>query len=285
MTHDPTSQRFCLAFTAFCVLACGGGEPDGQAAPAAEGGAASPAGSAAEVAPVSPAPAAPDVSALPVSPAVPDASGAAPCAAPQGVSAAPRTIGEALALMNALPKPTSVACLVESLARPLDVYMTRSELSAQPADGARNPRTFLVLDPLFLSIVPDGPASALVEVGYRTAPGRSIKAEILFPLTHAVGAADLIERVKIGRLSTCSGCHTDEQRVTSDIFAGTEGAFESSVIPPFFAYEVDVEGLRAEASACDALAEPTRCEMLGALFAHGEVRASALWASSDDPEL
>jgi len=226
---------------------------------------------------------APDPSAAPDAPA--PAAGEAPfCVAPEGVSAAPRTLEQAVALMNALPKPTSVACLLESLERPLEIYMTRSEMSAQPASGERNPRTFLVLEPLVLSVVPDGPSSELVEVGYRTAPGRSLKAEIHFPLTRAITAADLIERVKIGRVSMCSGCHSDEQRVTSGLFAGTEGGFESSVIPPLFVYELDVEAFRAQASACDSSAEPARCQMLSALFDHGEVRPSTLWSSSGGAE-
>jgi hypothetical protein len=206
------------------------------------------------------------------------------CVAPEGVSAAPRTIEEAVVLMNALPKPTSVACLVASLERPLDVYLTRSRLSAQPAFDERNPRTFLVLAPLFVSIVPAGPSSSLVEMGYRTSTDRSVKAELAFPLTRAITAADLLERVQIGRVSVCAGCHTAEQRVTSGIFAGTEGGFESGVIPPFFFYEVSLEAFRAERAACDASAEPARCEMLSALFDHGEIRASTVWASSDGSE-
>lgn len=183
--------------------------------------------------------------------------------------------------MNALPKPTSVACLVASLARPLEIYATRSQLSAQPALDERNPRTFLVLDPLFISVVPAGPSSGLVEIGYRTSPDRSIKAEISFPLTQAITASQLLERVQIGRISLCAGCHTAEQRVTTGFFAGTEGGFESGVIPPFFFYELDLEAFRAERAACDSSSEPARCEMLSALFDHGELRVSSIWASSD----
>jgi hypothetical protein len=63
------------------------------------------------------------------------------------------------------------------------VYLTSSGLSAQPAPDARNPRTFLVLDQLILSVVPDGASASVLELGFRTAPGRSIRAEIPFPLT------------------------------------------------------------------------------------------------------
>jgi hypothetical protein len=185
--------------------------------------------------------------------------------------------------MNALPRPTTVACFLSSLERPLEIYATRSELSAQPASGARNPRTFLVLGPLLVSIVPGGASSNLVELGYRTTEGRSIKAEIAFPLTRDLTAAALLERVQTGRVSMCSGCHTNELRITDGFFSGTEGAFESSVIPPLYFYEIDLESYRAEVALCDTTLEPERCGMLSALFDHGEVRSSALWAS-ESPE-
>jgi hypothetical protein len=179
--------------------------------------------------------------------------------------------------MNALPKPTTVACLLQSLQRPLEIYATRSELSAQPAGGEHNPRTFIVLGSLVLSVVPAGPSRDLVELGYRTRDARSIKAEVAFPLTRRISAADLIARIQTGRVSMCAGCHIDERRVTDGIFAGTEGGFESGVIPPLFVHEIDLETYRAEAAGCDAASEPDRCTMLEALFGHGEVRASTLW--------
>ena len=45
--------------------------------------------------------------------------GRARCRPPAGVSGYPKTTQAALDLLNALPKPTSVACFVESLDRPL----------------------------------------------------------------------------------------------------------------------------------------------------------------------
>lgn len=57
------------------------------------------------------------------------------CVAPPGISAAPSSIAAAVALINALPPPVTVACFVESLDRPLQVVATASDLSAQPAAG------------------------------------------------------------------------------------------------------------------------------------------------------
>jgi len=132
-----------------------------------------------------------------------------------------------------------------------------------------------------LSVVPAGASSDLVELGYRTSNARSIKAEIAFPLTRTLSATDLIRRIQTGRVSMCAGCHIDERRVTDGIFSGTEGGFESGVIPPLFVYEIDIESYRAEAAACDPSSELGRCSMLEALFGHGEVRASASWAGTD----
>jgi hypothetical protein len=219
---------------------------------------------------------APEGSAAP-EPEAPLPAPSAACSPPPGVSGSPRNISELVALLDALPKPTSVACLLQSLDRPLELYLTSSGLSAQPSPAPRSPRTFVVLEPLVLSVVPEGGASTLVEVGYRTAPGRSIKLEIAFPLTRPLTPAPLLERVRIGRVSMCGGCHTNEQRVADGFFAAGEGGYESDILPPYGVLEMELDSLRAEAEGCDAAAEPQRCEMLQALFDHGEVRPSTLW--------
>lgn len=197
------------------------------------------------------------------------------CSPPSGVSGSPRTIQQAVELMNALPKPTSLTCFVESLDRPLELYMTRSVLSVQPANGTRSPRTFIVKGELLMAIVPDGSVSSLLELGQLTAASRSIKGEIEFPLTSDVTASGITEHIRVGDVSLCGGCHGGETRPIDSFFI--DGAFESAVAVPLSAYEVDLESLRGEASECDAEQEPTRCAMLGALFDHGEVRPSPIW--------
>ncbi len=198
---------------------------------------------------------------------------AARCATPPGVSGRPKTIGEAVALMNALPRPTSVACFLESLTRPLDVYFTRSQLSAQPADGNDSPRTFVVNDALFISSVPSGFARNTIELGFRTSPERAIRAEIAFPLRSPVTVSSMAEHIAVGdRFTLCGFCHAREARV-SDPFLG-ELAFESEVIPPDPDYELGVDAVRALAEACDPLATAERCVHLNALFGHGALQRS-----------
>jgi hypothetical protein len=199
------------------------------------------------------------------------------CLPAPGTTGSPQSIAALMELLEGLPKPTTVACLLQSLDRPLELYLTSSTFSAQPAPAERSPRTFVVLGPLLLSVVAEGDASTLVEVGYQTAPGRSIKAEIPFPLRADPTPAGLLDQVRIGRVTMCGGCHTNERQVPDAFFEG-DGGFESDVIPPLFVFEVGVDVLRAESEGCDAALEPERCGLLSALFDHGEVRQSPLWS-------
>lgn len=194
------------------------------------------------------------------------------CVTPLGVSGTPSDMEEAIILINSLPKPTSLDCFLQALSRPLNVYMTSSADSLQPAVGARSPRTFIVFEPLVMSIVFDGPGQGALELGYRSSPARSVKTEILFPRTTDVtesnffiGAVDAADSVS----TRCSACHTGEVQTLSSGFPGE--VFESDIIPPLDFQEVDVEDLRAERQTCDASAEPVRCGMLSAFFDFGTV--------------
>jgi hypothetical protein len=191
------------------------------------------------------------------------------CRAPAGVSGAPRNLPEVVSLLNSLPRPTTLACFLEALERPLQVYLTESDQSLQPSPGPRSPRTFIVNQPLVMSIVFEGSARGTLEIGYRTADTRSIKTELLFPLRKEVTFTNLFDEVKDGQVTRCSACHTSETQIfNADIQAD---AFESDIYPPFEVYEVDVESLRTENASCDVAAEPERCGLLSALFDHGDV--------------
>jgi len=197
------------------------------------------------------------------------------CSAPPGVSGSPRDVEQAVLLMNSLPRPTTLECFIESLDRPLRLYLTSSDLSLQPADGARSPRTFIVLTPLVMSVVGNREFSSLLEIGYQSAPGRSMKGEVKFPLVSDVTAASITQRISIGTVSICGGCHGAETRPDDKFFV--DGAFESAVAVPLFPFEVSLETLRGEAAACQPANEPERCGLLSALLDHGEVERSTLW--------
>lgn len=197
------------------------------------------------------------------------------CVAPPRISTSPQNIPEALVLMNSLPKPTTLECFLQSLARPLSVYLTSSSQSLQPSPGARSPRTFIVNEDLVMSIVFDGEAGETLEFGFRTTQDRSIKTEILFPLEEDVTLSGLFDRVLTGSVTMCGRCHTGEIFTTHEAFP--DGVYESAVIEPSSVYQVDLEALRAEEEACDPSVESNRCGMLDALFDFGEVRQSPLW--------
>ncbi|HYQ18759.1 MAG TPA: hypothetical protein VEQ58_23450 [Polyangiaceae bacterium] len=196
--------------------------------------------------------------------------GRARCRAPQGVSASPQNTQEALALLNALPKPTSAACFVESLARPLNVQATSSLFSQQPALSVASPRVFLKLGQLWLSIVMDGDASYLIEFGDQISvdPPRSIKGEVQLPISDAIAPGAPYERVMYSPGTTqCGFCHYDERPVEDVAFA----AFSSISFRPRPDTYVSLESLRGEQQRCDFQKEPHRCEMFDALFASGDV--------------
>lgn len=197
------------------------------------------------------------------------------CATPFRVSGSPNTIPAALILMNALPRPTTLECFIQSLERPLSVYLTSSGGSLQPSLGARSPRTFIVNGDLVMSIVFDGEAAETLELGYRTSPERSIKTEILFPLERDVTVSNLFDRVETGSVTMCGACHTGEIFTNHEEFP--DGVYESAVIVPSSVFTVDLESLRAEEAACDPATESFRCGLLDAFFDHGEVQPSLLW--------
>ncbi|HEY0463265.1 MAG TPA: hypothetical protein VGC79_03605 [Polyangiaceae bacterium] len=204
------------------------------------------------------------------------ASSAALCQPPEGVSGSPRTIEEAVTLLNALPKPTSVACFLESLDRPLQAIATRNIVSAQPAFSAASPRIFLRLEQLVLSVVPEGGGSRLIEFSYLLeGDARSIKAELAAPLTEAVSASAPYQHTLptdpegLARGGTvCGGCHGGEERVKEIDFAP---AFSSVAFRPNPSYQVSLEALAEAERSCDRAAQPERCAILTALFGHGPI--------------
>jgi hypothetical protein len=192
-----------------------------------------------------------------------------PCTPAPGTTGSPSSIAETVDLVNGLPKPASLACFLEALERPLRLVATQSFFSAQPAMGSRSPRIFLFMDGIIHSIVPEGSARNLLEMGEATTPGSSIKAELEFPITENITLATAFERLPLNDITTCGVCHDGNVPVL-DI----EGAFESEVLRPADRELVPLAELEDQARSCNGELEPERCAMLGALFQHGEVIAT-----------
>ncbi|MFP2924788.1 hypothetical protein ACLESO_06140 [Pyxidicoccus sp. 3LG] len=199
------------------------------------------------------------------------------CVPSNGATGSPGTIEEAVALINSLPRPTSAACLVESLDRPLRVSATESVFSAQPAHGRRSPRIFLFSGPLIISVVPEGPGAEVVEFSQLDDSGRSIKGELAFPIEAEVPPEAPYTKVMFQPgVTVCALCHADEQRAHP---VGNAWAYSSRALRPVDSSLVPLEELRREASTCDASVEPERCRLLQELFEHGTPRAHAFPAS------
>lgn len=183
----------------------------------------------------------------------------------------PDSIAAAIAHINALPQPSTVACFVASLPRPLSAVATRSVFSAQPAVGERSPRLFIMGEPLILSVVPDGLGSYLLEFGEQVGEGRSIKGEVEFPVYDSLTADAPFTRVFFtDTVTSCGLCHREEWPSTA-----YPNAFESLAFRPQPETEVPLADVLGEHMACNAAAEPARCEILDALFGFGTVSQGA----------
>lgn len=189
------------------------------------------------------------------------------CPAPEGLGS-PQSIDEATALINALPRPVTVPCLLESFDRPLLGQATSGFLSAQPAAGVRSPRFFLFFGPLIVSVVPEGAGGQLVEFAEITGPGRTIKGELHFPVESELEVAAPYETIlAAGRNRTnCGLCHQQEIAVSE-----VPPRFESTGFRSLRKERVTLEFMAGEWETCDAAVEPARCAFLDALFSFGPV--------------
>lgn len=196
------------------------------------------------------------------------------CQPPTGVSARPRSIAETVDLLNALPRPVTIPCFLESLDRPLHLNATTSFISLQPAVGRRSPRLFLMFEGMSLSVVPEGSGGKLIEFGQFVTPDRTLKAEVATPITAEVQPGDPYRSPtsaagpRAGPGTVCRTCHGQEERATEIDYAE---AFHSVAFRPDPRSRVPVEAVRAERDACEAQDTGDRCAVLRALFDHGEV--------------
>lgn len=196
------------------------------------------------------------------------------CAPGPGATGSPRTMAEAVALMDSLPKPTSVECFIESLDRPLYAEATHSIVSAQPAAGRRSPRVFTFHGPLILSFTIDGDGRNLVELSEATVSNHTTKGELAFPLEGPVTLQDAFDRVALdpGPPDTsCGFCHREE--TTSTLYDGA--GFSSLALRPLPETLVPIERIHDEHAACDPEAEPERCRYLDALVGPGRLEHQA----------
>jgi len=190
------------------------------------------------------------------------------CHAPDGVSAAPKTIFEALTFIDSLPRPVTVPCAVEALERPMSIIGSTSPFSAQPAAGDEAPRIFAIYDTLVLSFVADGDGSHVLEFAEERPNARSVKAELKMPVTAELVFTEAFEHLEMETGSVCGSCHKNEQPAWDIKYAN---AFESQALRPTPNDVVDLYTIFEQAEACDEETTPDRCEIYDALFYRGEI--------------
>ncbi len=201
------------------------------------------------------------------------------CKPAEGTTGRPQTIAEAVELINGLPSPVTSACVLEALQRPLQLEVSKSPNSAQPAVGERSPRVFIFSgDKLVITAATAGEGQNLIEFGETVAPGRSVKAELEFPLETPFEESLAYTRIRNpehDNITTCFVCHDDEVDE-----AGFPGGRSSMALRPHDRTILPLSDLQTEYAGCDAADEPARCMMLGALVAWGPVEHRAF-----DPKL
>ena len=174
--------------------------------------------------------------------------------------------------MNSLPRPTTLDCFIESLERPLSVYLTTAvaAFSRRPGHAAQGPLSSMAI--LAVSLDFAGEASETLELGYRTRRTAPIKTQIIIPL-----------QLDITLGGCCSSCGGRKPHAVCGLSHGEMFTFMGR-FPKGSTYErartsVGVhrwtwsrfELKRRRGSG----AQSNRCGMLDAFFDYGEVQPSS----------
>jgi hypothetical protein len=184
-----------------------------------------------------------------------------------GAAHDPTTIAATLALIEDLPRPVTIPCLLASLPRPLEIAATDSELSAQPSGSRTYPRIFIRRQSLLLSVVPTGIGSRNLELSELDAGGtHSLKGDLLFPVTQALPPEAPYAHIlnDAGNGTLCAACHGGERRAGGEL---PKEAHLSIALRPHDAQLVPLAELEAVVDSCRRELDDA-CRMLRSLY-HG----------------
>jgi hypothetical protein len=175
--------------------------------------------------------------------------------------------------INAMEKPLTLPCFIQSLPRPLRIQPAYSEFSAQPSPNAGSPRIFFFFDRLILTVAVDQDFAEmpypLLEMSYLVDEPNLIttKAELKFPIVETLSAGSPYQGLSFNeRISQCSFCHPRES-IRENI--EDQPVYQSTMLRP--TRPQPVERLYQENIACEASREPHRCAMLASIVDHGEL--------------
>ncbi len=181
------------------------------------------------------------------------------------------TIAAAVTQLNALPRPVTVACFIAGLARPLELVASTSVFSAQPAEGSQNPRIFVLLPGLVVSVAPTGDGAKLLEFSQWMTETRTLKAEVQLPLEAELSAEAPYTRTHSSfGVTSCGLCHRNEAAHPT-----IDGGFVSDAYRPEGYSLVPLAELSALHAACTEDDVSERCALFHALFDFGVVRQGA----------
>jgi len=200
-----------------------------------------------------------------------------PCATPEGIVL--DSIESTVDWINAMPRPVTLACFLESLPRPILINGTRNSISAQPAIGARSPRIFINIyqTKLLLSVVPDQDLDPKLtpeeerhplELSVLTSDKRSVKGELYFPIIEKLEYGTPYDHIRFSGGTVCSSCHDQE---TSVGFFGEVEYFESQALRPYAEAAVSISAMVDEKTACVPEDEPFRCSIFSSILDYGSV--------------
>jgi hypothetical protein len=197
------------------------------------------------------------------------------CTRPKSVSRNPQTFQDVVQILNALPKPISVPCFLDTLESPYSASATSNRFSGQPAANDQSPRIFLYLnESLTLSVVPSGESSAMIEMSYRTNTEESIKGEIAFPVTSQLAEDAPYTHIldRSGEQTLCYTCHFPEKAAPKG-FPAT--AFVSRWIGPSTDTDVSLKVLQKLNTLCETQ-KGDHCAIIQAIFRKGPIQQNAL---------
>ncbi|MEZ4743708.1 MAG: hypothetical protein R3B45_14905 [Bdellovibrionota bacterium] len=193
------------------------------------------------------------------------------CKSPDSPLAQPGSIQEFIDLLNLLPKPTTINCVLQSLKRPLEITATSNRFSAQGATSQKSPRIFIQLKSLVLTFVPDGPEKNHIELAETTTFNQSIKGDLELPITETLQENSPFRSVFGGGEPACANlCHSNYTQIEaySDgvVKYSSERIFpKESTIVPLIDLEIIREGCEGDNSQL--------CYFYRSLFDHGEINS------------